>query len=188
MASNKQRPQVLKMDLSTWLTTQEVATRLRVKPRTVADLVVRGLLHPQKYKRPGKAGAPISLFDPDEVNSLDPQRPADRTKVLPAGSVAPAAPLLPLVPATSVAADFAQMLGVSIVRALATVKPSAEILTPADAALYAKLSVDTLRKLRREGKLPNAGSGHRVLYRRADLDKLSHRNRGRPASRVLPRQ
>ncbi len=60
-----------------------------------------------------------------------------------------------------------------------------ELLTPAEAAAFLRISMTTIRKMLRERRLPYSKIGRRVLINRADLDALLDASRvvavtGRP--------
>jgi DNA-binding NtrC family response regulator len=80
--------------------------------------------------------------------------------------------VLPALPQNT--ASFAELFGDAIAKgvAKALAEERAPVFSPPEAAVYSKRSEGALRELRRQGKLPNAGTPNRILYRKADLDKL----------------
>lgn len=67
-----------------WITRDQVAQRLGVMPRTVAEFIVKGKLKPKKYQRPGVGGGPVNLFDPAEVDALLQERANTKLEIMPA--------------------------------------------------------------------------------------------------------
>ena len=140
--------------------------------------------------RPRPGGSPVAIYHPRDVERwLAAEVAEERPVVMPVETdmrfpgLGPtmtttrpvAASVTPAIAASGVTSPeiFAELLGRAFANALTAVKPSDQIFRPDEAAVYAKRSVEELRELRRLGKLPNASSRpHRVLYRRADLDKL----------------
>jgi hypothetical protein len=74
----------MKIDPATWFNLAQTARELGLKPRTVAEWIKRGKLHPQKYRQPGRAGADSNLFDPREVAELRAALEAAKMKPAPA--------------------------------------------------------------------------------------------------------
>lgn len=165
----------MKDPLSKWPTIDETAAKLRVSKRTVQLLLAKRTFTSAKRPQPGKK--PATVIDPADIEAWQTRPREVKPAVLPAGrdagTVIPAAPgaMLPAAMPRD-AADFAELLGAAIARALTAVKPSEQIFTPTEAATYSKRSENALRELRKQGKLPNAGSKGHVLYRRRDLDAL----------------
>lgn len=129
----------------------------------------------EQRMRPQKGGNPVAVYNPEQLETIAAERSAAVVIPTITAVAEPAASLVPAIARNSgsgSSAEFAEMLGNAIARALSAPKPSENIFTKAEAAIYAKRSADALDKLRKEGRLPNAGTKGRILYRRTDLDQL----------------
>jgi len=168
----------MKDPLAKWPTIDEAAAKLRVSKRTIQLLLSKRTFTSAKRPQPGKK--PATVIDPADIEAWQTRPREVKPALLPAGEMPGAALASPaddrrlpaVMPNAGAAADFAEQLGAAIARALTAVKPSDQIFTPTEAAIYSKRTVATLGKLRNAGTLPNAGSKRHPLYRRRDLDNL----------------
>lgn len=162
------------MKYADWMTKEQAAERIGVSVKTVERMADNQKL--QKRQRARAGGSPIAVFHPGDVD----RAAAERSKAQAAPFVisdaqsksVPAIRAEETASNPAFAAEFAELLGAAIANGLNAVKPSDLIFTPVEAAWYAKRSEKALQQLRRDGRLPNAGTSRRVLYRRVDLDKL----------------
>src|SRR5262245_31375845 len=138
---------------------------------TVERLAADGKLEQRMRPQPG--GAPRAVYDPEDVE----REAVERAAAAEAGKPY----VMPFDVDARVATESDPPLQPGIAKAFAeaavfarapSANPSDNLFTPTEAALYAKRSVVALRKLQLQGKLPNAGTPLRILYRRADLDQL----------------
>ena len=162
------------MKYADWMTKEQAAERIGVSVKTVERMADNQKL--QKRQRARAGGSPIAVFHPGDVD----RAASERNKAQAAPFVisdaqsksTPAIRADETIGDRAVALEFVELLGAAIAKGLNAVKPSDLIFTPAEAAWYAKRSEKALHQLRRDGRLPNAGTARRVLYRRVDLDKL----------------
>lgn len=163
------------MKYADWMTKEQAAERIGVSVKTVERMADNQKL--QKRQRARAGGSPVAVFHPGDVD----RAASARNKAQAAPFVISDAQSKTNTPAIraeetigdrAVALEFVELLGAAIAKGLNAVKPSDLIFTPSEAAWYAKRSEKALQQLRRDGRLPNAGTSRRVLYRRVDLDKL----------------
>ena len=157
------------MKYADWLTKEQAAQRIGVSVKTVERMADDKKLQQRLRPRPG--GSPLAVFHPEDVDRAAAGRvQAEAAPFVISAAQSSSTPALRT--EAGYAAEFADLLGAAIAKGLAAVKPSDLIFTPVEAAAYSKRSEKALRNLRLAGKLPNAGTPGRILYRRADLDKL----------------
>lgn len=161
----------MKPDLNSWIERLEVARRLGIEPRTVTDLITRRVLRPVKFKRHGKGGAAVNLFDPAEVESVRQQRAAAAAKpqVLAAALTMPA---LPQISDLAKAADLVRLADRAGIELDSLT--DREVVTLDEAARISGYGRGTLEALIAAGNLAAKRVGRRgsVVIRRADLARV----------------
>jgi len=173
-----------KDDLSHWLTKQQAADAIGVSTKTIEKLADNRQLQQRSRKRPGKPA--IVVYHPSDVERVRLERNPDAEPFeLPADR--PAAPpgTALTVPAAELSAasqnsqnsqnpnplEFLAALAAGIVRQTdrGPVAPERRYLTLAEAAAYTGLGEAYLRQNCESWPI---GPHRRLVFRRADLDKL----------------
>jgi hypothetical protein len=149
------------LNLQTGWTVERVAKELGVKERTVYHHVRQKNLHPVKFIRPGVGGAPVSLFDPAEVEAFLQLRVDAKTEIVPAGDSGP----LPVRQNVAVARIPAQLAH----SAVALPVDRKRYLTLDEAVEYTGLGEFYIAQNCESWPI---GPHRKLVFKRTDLDKL----------------
>jgi hypothetical protein len=154
-----------KFNVADGLTTEQVAQRLGVKPRTVHHHVQTGNLRPVKYLRPGIEGGKVNLFDPAEIDAFIQQRVDAKTALVPANGPGPLVPVVRNAPLSVVRVPeqlAARPLTASDLK-------DKRYLTIEEAIAYTGLGEFFITA---KVKTHPIGPRASLVYKRSDLDKL----------------
>jgi len=181
--------------MSDWLDFKDAAARLIASERVIKYLVATRKVQSQLVPQPGtkpkrfilaadidrikeeKNGTnPVVMSDSGEISPKEDfvekyvQRKVSDSPVV-RSSEMPVA-LANLIAGGSIPVALQEDQWDRLEKLLTATRPSMDVLTPGEAAIYSKRSEGALAKLRKEGKLHNVGSPGRILYATSQLDEL----------------